>query len=53
MYKIIGVIVLVGSLFLVFCDFVVCVLIFFYEILVSVIVGIIGGVIFFCFLIRG
>ncbi|OUK25559.1 enterochelin ABC transporter permease, partial [Enterococcus faecium] len=41
------------SLFLVFCDLVARVLIFPYEIPVSVIVGIIGGAIFLYLLIRG
>jgi iron complex transport system permease protein len=52
-HKIIGVTALAGSLFLVFCDLVARVLIFPYEIPVSVIVGIIGGAIFLYLLIRG
>ncbi|HFD1633916.1 TPA: ABC transporter permease [Enterococcus faecium] len=52
-HKTIGVTALPGSLFLVFCDLVARVLIFPYEIPVSVIVGIIGGAIFLCLLIRG
>ncbi|HAQ4791085.1 TPA: iron chelate uptake ABC transporter family permease subunit [Enterococcus faecium] len=52
-YKTIGVTALAGSLFLVFCDLVARVLIFPYEIPVSVIVGIIGGAIFLYLLIRG
>jgi iron complex transport system permease protein len=52
-HKTIGVTALAGSLFLVFCDLVARVLIFPYEIPVSVIVGIIGGAIFLCLLIRG
>lgn len=52
-HKTIGVAALAGSLFLVFCDLVARVLIFPYEIPVSVIVGIIGGAIFLCLLIRG
>ena len=51
--KTIGVTALAGSLFLVFCDLVARVLIFPYEIPVSVIVGIIGGAIFLYLLIRG
>ncbi|EPN9409912.1 ABC transporter permease [Enterococcus faecium] len=52
-HKTIGVTALADSLFLVFCDLVARVLIFPYEIPVSVIVGIIGGAIFLCLLIRG
>ncbi|HFN3131359.1 TPA: ABC transporter permease [Enterococcus faecium] len=52
-HKTIGVTALGGSLFLVFCDLVARVLIFPYEIPVSVIVGIIGGAIFLYLLIRG
>ena len=52
-HKTIGVTALAVSLFLVFCDLVARVLIFPYEIPVSVIVGIIGGAIFLCLLIRG
>ncbi len=52
-HKIFGVTALAGSLFLVFCDLVARVLIFPYEIPVSVIVGIIGGAIFLYLLIRG
>ncbi|MGC5572519.1 iron chelate uptake ABC transporter family permease subunit, partial [Enterococcus faecium] len=52
-HKTIGVTALAGSLFLVFCDLVARVLIFPYEIPVSVIVGIIGGAIFLYLLIRG
>ena len=52
-HKTIGVTALAGSLFLVFCDLVARVLIFPYEIPVSVIVGIIGAAIFLYLLIRG
>lgn len=52
-HKTIGVTALLGSIFLLFCDIIARIVIYPYEVPVSVIVGIIGAIIFLYLLIRG
>ncbi|MBF8807110.1 MAG: iron chelate uptake ABC transporter family permease subunit [Enterococcus lacertideformus] len=52
-HKTLGITALLGSVFLLFCDIVARIVIYPYEIPVSVIVGIIGAVVFLYLLVRG
>lgn len=52
-HKTLGITAIFGSIFLLICDMIARLVIFPYEIPVSVIVGIIGGLIFLYLLVRG